>query len=97
MNQLKFFRKGVESLELVEPHVKVVAEQQHIDYQFINLEDDDTEEEVDDFSYDDGEVSFEYGQNERGQEAAFVARNSMEVRCSAFLRFLNVDNYPLSL
>ncbi|KAG6477328.1 hypothetical protein ZIOFF_066581 [Zingiber officinale] len=76
--QLNFFRKGVESLEVVEPHVKVVAEQQHIDYQFINLEDDDTEEEVDDFVYDDGEVSFGYGQYEGGQEAASVARNSME-------------------
>ncbi|XP_074561379.1 uncharacterized protein At2g33490-like, partial [Curcuma longa] len=74
--QLNFFRKGVESLEVVESHVKLIAEQQHIEYQFINLEDDDTEEEVDDAVGYDDEVSSEYGQNE--QEAASVARNLME-------------------
>ncbi|RRT50424.1 hypothetical protein B296_00050466 [Ensete ventricosum] len=79
--QLNFFRKGVKSLEMVEPHVKVIAEQQHIDYQFIGLEDDDTDEEVDDYDVnDDGVVSFDYGQNDHGQDAVSHSRMSMEVR-----------------
>ncbi|KAJ8466588.1 hypothetical protein OPV22_029140 [Ensete ventricosum] len=79
--QLNFFRKGVKSLEMVEPHVKVIAEQQHIDYQFIGLEDDDTDEEVDDYDVnDDGVVSFDYGQNDHGQDAVSHSRMSMERR-----------------
>ncbi|CAI8584768.1 unnamed protein product [Vicia faba] len=39
--QLNFFRKGLKSLEAVEPHVMMVAKLQHIDYQFSGLEDDD--------------------------------------------------------
>ncbi|CAL9078172.1 unnamed protein product [Musa textilis] len=77
--QLNFFRKGVKSLEMVEPHVKVIAEQQHIDYQFIGLEDDDTDEEVDDYDVnDDGAASFDYGQNGHGQDAVSHSRMSME-------------------
>ncbi|CAL9152717.1 unnamed protein product [Musa hybrid cultivar] len=77
--QLNFFRKGVKSLEMVEPHVKVIAEQQHIDYQFIGLEDDDTDEEVDDYDVnDDGVASFDYGQNGHGQDAVSHSRMSME-------------------
>ncbi|ONK56126.1 uncharacterized protein A4U43_C10F4390 [Asparagus officinalis] len=80
--QLNFFRKGVKSLELVEPHVKVVAEQRHIDYQFSGLEDDYTEDDNDNSDdYDgnaDGELSFDYGANDQGQDVVSLSRNSME-------------------
>ncbi|MQM08059.1 hypothetical protein Taro_040914 [Colocasia esculenta] len=84
--QLSFFRKGTKSLEAVEPHVKLIAEKQHIDYQFSGLEDYDTdgdenEDGVND-SYgtnDDGELSFDYGQNEQGHDVVSTSRNSMEI------------------
>ncbi|KAJ6851354.1 uncharacterized protein M6B38_258570 [Iris pallida] len=81
--QLNFFRKGVKSLELVEPQVKVLADQQHIDYQFSGLEDDNTGE-VDDSGYvydgndDDGdELRFNYIQNIQGQGVP-LSKNSTE-------------------
>ncbi|VAH31883.1 unnamed protein product [Triticum turgidum subsp. durum] len=64
--QLSFFRKGLKYLEALEPHVKAVAEKQHIDYHFSGL-DDDTDN--DDYSsYQDNhsegsELSFDYGIN----------------------------------
>ncbi|KAI4368530.1 hypothetical protein MLD38_017077 [Melastoma candidum] len=60
--QLSFFKKALKSLEGVEPHVEYVTEQQHIDYPFDGLEDED-DDEMDDDSYDtndDGELSFDY-------------------------------------
>lgn len=39
--QMCFFRKALKSLEAIEPHVKLTTEQQHIDYNFSGLEDDD--------------------------------------------------------
>ncbi|KAL6011719.1 hypothetical protein ACLOJK_002183 [Asimina triloba] len=80
--QLNFFEKGLKSLEAVEPHVKLVTEQQHIDYQFIGLEDEDAEDGDDDYgddTNDDGELSFDYGHNDHGQDAISTSRNSMEV------------------
>lgn len=84
--QLNFFRKGLKSLEAVEPHVKLVTEHQHIDYQFSGLEDDDAEEGDDDDgddANDDGELSFDYGQNDHGQDVVSTSRNSMEVKIKA--------------
>ena len=83
--QLNFFRKGLKSLEAVEQHLRVVAERQHIDYQFSGLEDDDVEDGEDDGEngYDaseGGELSFDYRQNKRGIEVVSATRNSMEVR-----------------
>ncbi|XP_010250587.1 PREDICTED: uncharacterized protein At2g33490 [Nelumbo nucifera] len=80
--QLSFFRKAVKSLEAVEEHVKLIAEQQHIDYQFSGLEDDDGEDADDDDGYDgndDGELSFDYGQNDRNQDIVATSRDSMEL------------------
>ncbi|XP_057486272.1 uncharacterized protein At2g33490-like [Actinidia eriantha] len=83
--QLCFFRKGLKTLEAVEPHIKLVTEQQHIDYKFSGLEDDDDDngdsedEDNDDSDYnvqDDGELSFDYGQNDRGQH---VSTRAMEL------------------
>ncbi|KAI4343432.1 hypothetical protein L6164_010780 [Bauhinia variegata] len=83
--QLCFFKRALKSLETVEPHVKSVTEQQHIDYQFIGLEDDDADEDddgdYDDEGYDendDGELSFDYGQNEHENDVS-TSRNSMEL------------------
>ena len=92
-----YFRKGLKSLEVVEPHVKLVTEQQHIEYQFSGLEDDDGDsgdnnyhdDSDDDDGYDthdDGELSFDYGQNDSEHDVS-TSRNSMEVR--AGLRFLH--------
>lgn len=83
--QLNFFRKGLKSLEAVEQHLRVVAERQHIDYQFSGLEDDDVEDGEDDGEngYDaseGGELSFDYRQNKRGIEVVSATTNSMEVR-----------------
>lgn len=65
--QLNFFRKGLKSLDTVEPHVRLFTEQQHIDYQFSGLEDDDVEEGWDDDGENgDGELSFDYRQNKQG-------------------------------
>lgn len=78
-----FFRKGLKSLEAVEPHVKLVTEKQHIDYQFSGLEDDDGEDGDDDGGHDandDGELSFDYGQNDHVRDVVSTSRNSMEVR-----------------
>ncbi|XP_024017609.1 uncharacterized protein At2g33490 isoform X2 [Morus notabilis] len=86
--QLCFFKKALRSLEAVEPHVKLVSEQQHIDYHFDGLEeddpyddDDDDDNDYDDDSYDsndDGELSFDYGQNEQQQDVS-TSQNSMEL------------------
>ncbi|XP_027100458.1 uncharacterized protein At2g33490 [Coffea eugenioides] len=87
--QLSFLRRALKSLEAIEPHVKLVAEEQHIDYQFRGLEDDDGYDDDDDDdddddaeggseSQDDSELSFDYGQNNQGQEVD-ASRSSMEL------------------
>ncbi|TKY50524.1 binding of cytoplasm [Spatholobus suberectus] len=82
--QLCFFKKAVKSLETVEPHVKSVTEQQHIDYHFTGIEGED-EDEDDDVDHDDdshdeiddGELSFDYAQNEHEQDVSTL-ENSMK-------------------
>ncbi|KAL5096141.1 hypothetical protein RYX36_000468 [Vicia faba] len=83
--QTCFFKKAAKSLETVEPHVKSVTEQQHIDYHFSGLEEEDgdegDDEEDDDNGYDendDGELSFDYGHNEQEQDVS-TSQNSMEL------------------
>ncbi|XP_056169753.1 uncharacterized protein At2g33490 isoform X2 [Syzygium oleosum] len=81
--QLNFFRKGLKCLEAVEPHVRMVTEEQHIDYQFSGLEDDGEDGEDDGADiYDakqDGESSFDYRQDSRGRNVVSQSKNSMEV------------------
>ncbi|XP_021628147.1 uncharacterized protein At2g33490 isoform X4 [Manihot esculenta] len=81
--QLNFFRKGLKSLEAVDQHVKVVTDQQHIDYQFCGPEDDGREDGEDDENGDDTnegrELSFDYRANKLGHEIFSASRNSMEV------------------
>ncbi|KAK7272795.1 hypothetical protein RIF29_13835 [Crotalaria pallida] len=83
--QLCFFKKAVKSLETVEPHVKSVTEQQHIDYLFSGLEEEDVDEGDDEYDdndgydeNDDGELSFDYGHNEQERDVS-TTRNSMEL------------------
>ncbi|KAF1883649.1 hypothetical protein Lal_00012565 [Lupinus albus] len=84
--QLNFFRKGLKSLEAVEPHVRVVAEQQHIDYQFSSLEEDDVKDGYDDDDDDEkdyetnegGELSFDYRSNKQGPDIVSTSPNSTE-------------------
>ena len=99
-----FFKKAVKSLEAVEPHVKWVTEQQHIDYQFSGLddgeeyeyddddddndddeeEDEDDDDDEDDEDYDDndvrdnGELSFDYRQDDQEHDVS-TTQNPMEV------------------
>ena len=67
-------------LEALEPHVKAVAEKQHIDYHFSGLDDDTDNDDYSSYqdNHSDGsELSFDYGVN-------FPAsRSSMDVS-SAF-------------
>ncbi|KAJ4891556.1 Uncharacterized protein Rs2_31304 [Raphanus sativus] len=69
--QLCFFKKALNSLEEVEPHVQMVTESQHIDYHFSGLEDDDGDDEVENNDDDgsevhtDGELSFENRENDK--------------------------------
>ncbi|KAI4348357.1 hypothetical protein L6164_009090 [Bauhinia variegata] len=83
--QLNFFRRGLKSLEAVEPHVKLVTEQQHIDYQFSGLEEDDGGGGYDDLQDDDdddgnesGESSFDYGSNKQGIDVS-ASQDSFEM------------------
>ncbi|KAJ6712964.1 hypothetical protein OIU79_009036 [Salix purpurea] len=80
--QLCFFKKALKSLEAVEPQVKLITEQQHIDYHFSGLDDDGRDDVVDDDedyddANDDGELSFDYGQNDQDQEIS-TPKKSME-------------------
>ncbi|KAL1206175.1 hypothetical protein V5N11_020398 [Cardamine amara subsp. amara] len=83
--QLCFFKKALNSLEEVEPHVQMVTESQHIDYHFTGLEDDDGDDELenneDDGSevHNDGELSFEYGVNDKDQDADSSPGDSSEL------------------
>ncbi|KAG2636094.1 uncharacterized protein At2g33490-like isoform X1 [Panicum virgatum] len=80
--QLNLFRKGLKSLEAVEPHVRLAAEQQHIDHQFSALEEEDyfVEDENDDDYNDshDGELSFDYGENKEVEESVNASRSHTE-------------------
>ncbi|XP_062199993.1 uncharacterized protein At2g33490-like isoform X2 [Phragmites australis] len=80
--QLNLFRKGLKSLEAVEPHVRLAAEQQHIDHQFSALEEEDyyVEDENDDDYNDshDGELSFDYGDTKEAEETDNASRSHTE-------------------
>ncbi|KAI4973906.1 hypothetical protein ZWY2020_041687 [Hordeum vulgare] len=79
---VKFIQKRCQSLEAVEPHVRLAAEQQHIDHQFSALEDEDysVEDENDDDYNDshDGERSFDYGESKETTEAGHASHSPTE-------------------
>ncbi|RDX83166.1 hypothetical protein CR513_35946, partial [Mucuna pruriens] len=102
--QLNFFRKGLKSLEAVEPHVRMVAERQHIDYQFSGLEDDGGEDGNDDDGNDyevieGGELSFDYRSNKQGPYIVSTAPNSSEVEESghSYVRASTTETAETSL
>ncbi|XP_006660822.1 uncharacterized protein At2g33490-like [Oryza brachyantha] len=79
--QLNLFRKGLKSLEAVEPHVRLAAEQQHIDHQFSALDEEDysvDDENDDDYNDSHEELSFDYGENKEGTEAGHTSRSPTE-------------------
>ncbi|XP_020147425.1 uncharacterized protein At2g33490 [Aegilops tauschii subsp. strangulata] len=81
-SQLIFFRRGLKCLEALEPHVKTIAEKQHIDYQFTGLEDNESDNDgsssYQETCSDDRELSFDYEINDRDQD--FIAsRGSMDL------------------
>lgn len=87
-SQLSFFRQAVKYLEAVEPDIKFVTEQQHIDYQFKGLDDDvddgDSEDDSDDDNgrnseQGDGQLSFDYTTDVKGQSNFSGPRDSMEL------------------
>lgn len=84
---MNFFRKGLQSLEAVEPRVKNVAEKQHIDYELSELnEGEKDDDEGNSFESNDyGELSFDYRQNEQELDNACTSRNSMEVSSVCWL------------
>ncbi|KAK4603188.1 hypothetical protein RGQ29_011946 [Quercus rubra] len=78
--QLNFFRRGLKSLEAVEPHVRRATEQHHIDYQFSGLEEDYVDDGENSYNpNDDGELSFNCRPNMQGLDGVSMSRNSMEV------------------
>ncbi|KAM7269290.1 hypothetical protein ACFE04_024787 [Oxalis oulophora] len=77
-SQLWFFKKALKSLESVDPHVKSVTEQQHIDYHFSGLEDEANESDYDYDTQDDGELSFDYGHSDQDKDVS-TSHNSMEL------------------
>uniref|UniRef100_A0A0D9W4B9 BAR domain-containing protein n=1 Tax=Leersia perrieri TaxID=77586 RepID=A0A0D9W4B9_9ORYZ len=79
--QLSFFRRGLKYLEALEPHVKAVAEKQHIDYPLIGLDDDTDNDEYSSYQgnqSDDSELSFDYEINDRDKDFP-ASRSSMDL------------------
>ncbi|CAA0823499.1 Unknown protein [Striga hermonthica] len=82
--QLNFFRKGFQSLDAIEPHIRDAAEKQHIDYEL--SESNDGEERGDENSFEaneDGDLSFEYDPSRKDLDNTSGMRNSMELDLSA--------------
>ncbi|PIN01701.1 hypothetical protein CDL12_25787 [Handroanthus impetiginosus] len=79
--QLNFFRKGLQSLEAVEPHIKKVAEKQHIDYELCEVDEGEKgDDERKSFETNDyGELSFDYRENKQDPDNACTSRNSVEL------------------
>ncbi|KAL9229405.1 hypothetical protein vseg_004873 [Gypsophila vaccaria] len=80
--QLNFFKRGLKSLEAIDSHVKLIAENQHIDCQLSGLDDNDEGDDEGENSYysnDHGEVSFDYRPQKLGTDAVATSRNSMEL------------------
>lgn len=93
---MNFFRKGLKSLEAVEPQIRVVAEKQHIDYQLVEL--DDSEDGGKSYEANDGgELSFDYRQNKQELNDPFPLRDSMEVNYHIVVMplFSFVEDYEL--
>lgn len=89
---MNFFRKGIKSLEAVEPSIRLIAQKHHIDYQLSGLDDgeDGEGESVNSYETSDaGELSFDYRQNKQGLDNVGKSRMSMEV----ILDYLIITNF----
>ncbi|KAL9246604.1 hypothetical protein vseg_020120 [Gypsophila vaccaria] len=90
--QLSFFKKAVKSLEAVEPHVKLVTQQQHIDYQFSGLEDEESEdgedEDANDYDGDENDDDSDASSVEDDVELTYDYRN----KASQFNKLSSVKN-----
>lgn len=70
---------------MVEPQVKTVANQHHIDYNVNDLEDDGSDNDDDNtYGSDDEELSFDYQKNFLEENGVSTFRNTIGV-CIAFI------------
>ncbi|KAL2552632.1 Uncharacterized protein Fot_06251 [Forsythia ovata] len=78
--QLNLFRRGLLTLEAVEPHIVDVTGKQHIDYKLCESDNvEDSYNETNSFqTYDEGEISFDYRQTEE-LENACTSKSSTQV------------------
>ncbi|KZV51429.1 hypothetical protein F511_37607 [Dorcoceras hygrometricum] len=101
--QLCFFKRALRSLEVIEPHVRLVAEQQHIDYHFsalkddhevVEVDDDDDEDEDDGESDSDGDSDMKNGSKERdnGELSFGFGRSGPLQEVSASKTSMELDN-----
>lgn len=104
--QMCFFRKSLRSLEAIEPHVMLVTQQQHIDYQFSGLEEEEEDDDDDDrnsvfLTDDDTEDDSEEDMHQDGElsfeyqrgdpkNEASSSENSMELDSAADITFPQV-------
>ncbi|KAJ9564215.1 hypothetical protein OSB04_000181 [Centaurea solstitialis] len=80
--QLSFFRKGLKTLEAVEPCIRNVAEKHRIDYEVSGLSNRESQDGEPMSSYestDDGELSFDYRQKKQGLDDDGALQNPMEL------------------
>lgn len=81
---MNFFRKGLKTLEEVDPQLILISKNQHIDYVLGGLDDGQSGDSETINSYeddhDDGELSFDYKRNKQGFDNDCTSWISMEVR-----------------
>ncbi|XP_073130122.1 uncharacterized protein At2g33490 isoform X2 [Henckelia pumila] len=101
--QLCFFKKALRSLEAIEPDVRLVAEQQHIDYQFSALKDnsevvydDDDDDEDDDGgesdSSGDSDIENDSNAHDNGELSFGFGRSGPLQEFSASKNSMELDN-----
>ncbi|KAK4753649.1 hypothetical protein SAY87_001753 [Trapa incisa] len=111
--QLHLFRKSLRCLEAPEPHVKLIAEEQHIDYHLNGLEDDDdvyaeNEDEVASadadchyrnkyISRNNGELSFDYNRADHPQVDKPTQRHLMEENLETNPREISAINEDIKM
>lgn len=95
--QLNFFKRAARSLEAIEPHVSLLAEQLHIDYHFSGLKDDgyeffdDDDEEEEDESDEDSDS--EDGSETHDGELSFdYGQNGLQQEVPASENLMELDN-----
>ncbi|XP_057771235.1 uncharacterized protein At2g33490-like isoform X1 [Salvia miltiorrhiza] len=95
--QLYFFKRAARSLEAIEPHVRLLAEQLHIDYHFSGLQDDGREilddDDDDDDDESDGDDDTEDGSEMHDAELSFdYGQNGQQQEVPASENSMELDN-----